>query len=160
MAQYMVCHNECDLILPGLLQGGLPRVALEEERFDNEWLVDALVLCAKEYQPRGDNFPSIDVYRCGYRDSVDPLLVPPEDYLRAIRMGEVVAELVQSGKRTLVTCHMGWNRSGLVTSIAMLNLRPTWSPEQVLHTLRSRRAGAMGNPYFCSILEAYALAQR
>jgi len=158
MAQHLVCHNEFDLILPGLLQGGLPRVALDEERLDNECLVDALVLCAREYQPRADSFPGVEVYRCAYRDSVDPEVVPPSDYMKAIRMGEVVADLVSSGKRTLVSCHMGWNRSGLVTSVAMLLLRPNWSPQKVLHTLRQRRAGAMGNPYFCSILDAYAVS--
>lgn len=61
--------------------------------------------------------------------------------------GVDVAAAVNEGKKVLVTCMAGQNRSGLVAAIA-LNRMTGWSGQVCLDHIRSRRPFALSNKTF------------
>lgn len=156
----LVCNNDWDHIYQGLYQGGAPSLA-DDRDIQEPVEVDVVVLCAREYQPHRMFLGNVERYRIPYRDTFDPGETSPEDLERAIKMGEVVAGLIShEHKRVLVTCWMGWNRSGLVSTIALLNLRPSWTAKDAIQWLQMHRYGAMGNPLFCDLVESYDRIRR
>lgn len=73
---------------------------------------DVVVLCAEEYQPA----LSCAVY-VGFNDTQTP---STRDVKQAVRAAKVVAAERAKGKRVLVTCAAGVNRSALVAAMALL----------------------------------------
>ncbi len=102
--------------------------------------MDVLVLCAEELQPPSAAYPGVHVIHAPMLDSYD---VPVETATRAARRA---VEHHRKGKRILVCCHMGLNRSGLVVGI-MLNLLGMRSSEAV-YLIKRQRSGALFNPAF------------
>lgn len=101
---------------------------------------DAIVLCAEEYQPT--DFPGVRVLHV----PLDDARPTPEEWLRANVAARDVASLLRAGKRVLVTCWQGRNRSGLVVALALRRMGMTG--QQAVERVRSRRAGALTNPHF------------
>lgn len=131
-------------ILPGLLyQGSVPPEGymLAEKGFD------AVFLCAGEHQPRAELFPSMLVYYCPLRDVRDPTA---EEIQAAKLAGRQVAMLILRNKRVLVTCAMGWNRSGLVNAFALMRLG--MPPKIAIARIKNRRKNALSNPTFVRLL--------
>lgn len=119
-----------------------------------------LVLCAKEFQPRSAEL--------GFRGSCKVLHAPIDDArltpLEVMTVKEAaldVARSVAAGRKTLVTCHMGLNRSALVTALAMLRLRPNLTAEVCIRVIRARRSKhALFNPHFVNLIEETARARK
>ena len=58
----------------------------------------------------------------------------------------------KSGKKVLVRCQAGWNRSGLVTALVLL--KDGYKPEEAVDLIRVRRSPhALSNTYFVRYLE-------
>lgn len=130
-----------DRVAPRLWMGGKPDLLSG---------FDVLVLCAKEYQPRGQ-YPHMTVIHVPLDDSG----IPPtraEIHAALVASREVSAEL-RRGRRVLVTCMQGRNRSGLVTALALRRLGA--SPEQAIRMVRAARGEhALANPWFAELVRS------
>jgi len=111
---------------------------------------DVLVLCAQELQPTQLAF-SRRLIRCPLPDGV----LTTNELRRALVVGRSVAQELADGHRALVTCHMGWNRSGLVAGLAM-GLCHRMSADQIVTRIRMLRSpNALGNQHFVQILKRF-----
>lgn len=124
-----------------------------------------LVLCAEEYQPphqvpgrfqallesfSGEPFPGVEVV---YAPNADDFIVPPsrEQLASAVQAAESVVAALRAGKKVLVTCWAGLNRSGLVTALSLHKLRGM-SGVAAIQQVKRYRKGALSNPHFQSAL--------
>jgi protein-tyrosine phosphatase len=108
-----------------------------------------IVLVSDEYQPPSTAFPGVRVRRFPFNDVPNP---SPQDFDIAWQAAEAVARDLALGRRVLVTCRMGRNRSGLVAALA-LHILTGASGAEVLDIVSSRRRDALGvkaisNPAF------------
>jgi protein-tyrosine phosphatase len=148
-----VNYNE---IYPNLYVGSAPH---EDEDLSN---FDALVLTATEWQLPTTRFP-VEVLRVPLVDGVwlhgRPLTPPMTDQeiRSAIAAAKQVASWLRQGKRVLVTCWMGLNRSSLVASLAVLMLHSDLPVNTVIENVRAARGDdALRNKYFLTLLKHYA----
>lgn len=118
--------------------------------FDRELPFDVLALCAVEIQPKQLAFRGA-VIRC-------PI---PDAYLtigqtqRALSSGRAVGEALRAGRRVLVTCAAGLNRSSLVAGIG-LGLVSRLPPSEIVLLMRKQRSpSCLHNPHFVEILDRY-----
>jgi len=146
--------QNADQITKNLWQGGVPSrgSALNEAGFDT------LVLCAREWQLPSVYFPKVKVIHAPNDDyPEDPSKPTPQQLQTAVRTAFEVADDIRSGKKVLVTCAAGMNRSGLVTAMS-LHLLYGWSgPRCVAHVRLNRTWGDDGymplsNPQFVRVL--------
>lgn len=125
-------------LIPGLLAQGSappPGAALP---------FDTIVLAAREYQP---NLPGYEVIRVPLSDDGPPP-TPEERELIRSNSSRIVRRLM-AGKRVLVTCRMGRNRSGVLAGRALVELGH--SPERVVTTIKRLRNG-LTNPHFADMV--------
>jgi len=101
---------------------------------------DVLVLMAEEGQPDMLVYPGKKVLRAPIDDGD-----LTERYDRRIQrvLPDVIAS-VQQGKRVLVTCMAGRNRSGVMVALALVHLLPCWTSEQIVSHIRARRKAISG----------------
>lgn len=130
-------------------QGGL-QDAIAAARGETEQRFDCVVFLAMEAQP------THDFVRDAVRGSTVTLIGEPLDDAdltrehrdRSLRLARQVARRVLEGQHVLVTCFMGWNRSGLVTALACHELTGH-AGETIVRTLRVKRgARVLGNRQF------------
>jgi protein-tyrosine phosphatase len=95
---------------------------------------DAVVLCAVELQSL--RFNGIPVIRAPFNDDTEYGPTPREINI-ALTAARRVQTLRQSGKRVLVTCAQGINRSSFVAALAMM--MDGNSATIVIDTIRERR---------------------
>jgi protein-tyrosine phosphatase len=137
---------DASLILPRLYQGAAPPpgAALKERGFD------VLVLTAREYQPPDVAFPGVRVLRAPLDDEERPL--SEEERISVIRTAREAASALEEGKRVLVTCAQGRNRSGLLSAIIahMTTGAPGWRCAEIVS---ERRPGALTNRAFRRTME-------
>ncbi|NNN35049.1 protein phosphatase [Streptomyces sp. S3(2020)] len=70
-----------------------------------------------------------------------------------IRLARAASEALDEGRKVLVRCHHGYNRSGLVIAHALI--RSGRSAEEAIRTIRSRRSPwALHNDLFVDYLRA------
>ena len=113
----------------------------------------AVVLCAIEHQPDAYRFGGVDVLHAPMDDDYRPLTPAERETARTARR-EVAVRLLE-GRRVLVTCHAGLNRSGLVSALSLLRIAPRgFTPYDAVRLVQSRRAGALRNPYFVDAILA------
>lgn len=124
-------------IAPRLWQGSRP----PEGRHLHDAGIDVLVLCALEHQPPARGYPGVEIIRAPMDDSST---VPKQIAESAARLAAI---RYQQGRVVLVACNMGRNRSGLVSAL-VLWLRRFGTGKRCADRVRSRRAGALTNPYF------------
>src|SRR5687767_7728110 len=62
-------------------------------------------------------------------------------------LADQLAEMVREGKKILVNCNAGRNRSCLLIAMTLMRLR-SWSGKQALTFVRERRPNAIANPHF------------
>jgi len=136
-----------DQIYPGLWQGAYP----PEGGYLASGGFRVLVLCAREIQPRATTFPGLEVVYAPNDDDYDRPITMDETRI-AINAAKRVARAIQMGKPTLVTCAMGWNRSGLVNAFALHLLTDKSGPECIAH-IQSCRRKSLTNPSFLQVLE-------
>jgi hypothetical protein len=109
---------------------------------------DVIVLCAEEWQPHLPQYPR--VIHAGFRDAAPK---PEETALAVSTAREVVRHIKLRGRSVLVTCQMGWNRSGLVTALA-LKMMGLSTREAVRRIREARGPNALGNKHFVAFLES------
>lgn len=147
-------YGDFDEISPGLFQGSYPEegLCLHNHGFD------VLVLCAQNYQTPAEKFPHVEVV---YAPNVDDLWQPPsEQRLRiASEAAKKVASFVREGKKVLVTCQAGLNRSGLVSAMA-LHVLHGWSGTRCVKQVQDRRFDALFNTQFVTVLRKLRAKRR
>lgn len=116
-------------MLPGLYQGSHPPegFSLYYAKFSH------LVLCAFELPRKPEDYPGVSVRMC----PMDDCEIVEVD--KVLRTAKSVADRVRLGKRVLVCCHMGLNRSGIVVGSAMRMLMG-WNGKDVVDHMRSHRS--------------------
>lgn len=136
---------------PGLLaQGDATSTGAPSRAFD------LVVLCAEEYQPHRGTFPSTT--RIVYAPIDDAVLSPREAYTAEVA-SDVVARTLQAGRRALVTCMAGRNRSGLVSALSLCRLYGCSGTEAVA-MVRARRPNALTNESFVDYLSRIQTRRR
>lgn len=117
-----------------------------------EPVVDArftiIAFCAAEIQPPLP--PRLNGLRILHVPLTDNPNSPMTDdeWMRAHEAGKKVAKYVLAGGKSLVTCAMGWNRSGIVNAVALHHAFGLSGP-QAAHQIKSTRgANALSNPSF------------
>jgi protein-tyrosine phosphatase len=111
---------------------------------------EALVLAAEEYQPPAHAFPGARVMHAPLDDHYDPLTA--EEWEHIIRAANFAAHHVRSGRRTLVTCQAGLNRSGIITALAVCLLTGA-SGREAVDLIQRRRPDALCNSNFVYHIE-------
>lgn len=131
-------------VVPGLFIGSRPPPGRHPD-------VDVIVLTAMEYQPRADAFPDVEVLHVPLDD--DPRRpMHKEEIVAALRGGRRVARRLRDGRRVLVTCAMGLNRSSLVAALAMSEVYGM-SADAIIERVRAARGPwALSNAYFEKLL--------
>lgn len=131
-------------VFPNLWQGSRPPRGSELQKLG----FSTVVFCADEWQPEVLGVEAI--YAPNDDDGVSE---PNATQLRvAVNAARRVAQQVKEGKKVLVTCWMGLNRSGLVSAIAMHILSGKTGSE-CAEIIREKREGALFNRGFVSTLE-------
>lgn len=113
--------------------------------------IDVIVLAAMEYQPRAELFPGTEMLHAPIDD--DPRRPMREDEIAAAtQTASRVARRLRAGRRVLVTCAMGLNRSALIAALAMQEVYGMGPDEIVARIRRARGAWALSNPNFEKLL--------
>lgn len=139
--QIITSNSTKDVVIPNLHMGGgwLPLSVIEQ--------FDALVLCAIDAVPPDDETAGIDVFRCWLWDAKP---TNPEIY-RARQAALFVKEQVVAGRKTVVTCQCGLNRSGLVVGLALRSLG--YDAEEAIRLVRAARGPfALSNEHFVEVI--------
>lgn len=134
-----------DKIIDNLYQGAAPPYGDAVAKLG----FHTLVLCAKENQ-REDLYPGVEV-----------ILAPGDDDCRVHRMerdlptwkqaAQIVVERVAAGKKVLVTCMAGLNRSGMVSALALHSITG-WPGADVVEHVQASRDMALCNDTFANYL--------
>jgi protein-tyrosine phosphatase len=137
-----------NIIQPDLAMGG---ALLDSSAAFEEF--DILVLCAGEWQPHvvlPDEDKTKRVVRVPYDDS-DTALIP--SVLKLLqKTAKELAEEHKNGKRILVTCMMGRNRSGLLTALVLMTRFGMPAAEAIALIKECRGDFALTNETFTSYL--------
>ena len=107
-------------------QSGFPRPFRDLRRHG----IDLVVLAAKEAQPDPETLawirahcPGLSLIVCGYEDTEDPAALPAI-VKTASGVARRVAQRIAQGKNVLVTCAAGYNRSGLISALVLMEQFP------------------------------------
>lgn len=133
----------CDAVVPGLWQGDFPEGAVDWSRFD-----DVVSMTAEE-------LPDVRLEVGGLWLHVpiwDGAMENPDGVRTAAR---TVAERVRAGKRVLVHCAAGLNRSGVVSARALMFLGHPVA-EAIARVRAARGPFALSNPAFVAWLHEEA----
>ena len=141
----IVPRGEMREVIPGLYVGSKPA--------HGRHAVDVIVLAAEEYQPHATRFPGSEVIHVPL-DDAPWRHMRPDEIAGAVRTGEAVARRLRAGRRVLVSCAMGLNRSALVAAIAMHDVHGMGADEIIARIRRARGEWALSNPNFEKLLRA------
>jgi protein-tyrosine phosphatase len=75
---------------------------------------------------------------------------PAPDFVTTRALADLVDDLRRDGKRVLVHCAAGINRSGLISAAALI--RAGWTADEAVATVRAARTGALDNQEFVAFL--------
>lgn len=115
---------------------------------------DVLVLCARELQPERVPFHGL-VVRCPIDDYPDHQMLA-----RVAATSRLLAKFIVNGKRVLVTCSAGLNRSALVAALVISQLT-TKSADEIIALIRDRRdPRALYNKHFVELIQSVVGAGR
>jgi protein-tyrosine phosphatase len=115
----------------------------------------AVALCAVEHQPGVKRFPGLNVVVSVPLHDGGAMFPPTEgELMAAMDASGIVSGVVADGGKVLVTCNMGYNRSGLVTALSLMRLQRSKSTDSIIADIRAVRPGALSNPYFADFLRA------
>lgn len=116
---------------------------------------DTLVLCAHELQPAVLGFGR-QVVRVPLPDSA----LTTDEIRRAIMGGREVGAALAAGRRVLVTCYAGLNRSALVASLG-LGMVTKMTPVQIITLMRTNRSHhCLHNPHFVDVITKFVGSQQ
>ena len=143
-------------VLDELWIGNAPAIQSAHEDGDVRPLsddFDTLVLCAAEYQPDGDLFSIEEVVHAPMFDAFEP--VSQRNAALIVKTARMVVDRLVEGKRVLVTCLAGRNRSGLVCALALCFGPPKVSAVDAIRLVREARGShALANPFFVKFLDS------
>lgn len=113
---------------------------------------DLIVLCADEFQPEAHIIakPGTEVIHAPNDDSERPLT--RQQACVAIAASRAVAKAFKSGKKVLVSCMQGRNRSGLVMALTLHRLYGM-AGERCRGYIRAKRPHALTNDSFNAFLD-------
>jgi protein-tyrosine phosphatase len=113
--------------------------------------IDVIVLAAEEIQSPAELFPGVEVIHAPLDD--DPSRSLREDEIAiATKTASRVARRLRAGRRVLVTCAMGLNRSALIAALAMHEVYGMSADEIIARIRRVRGSWALSNPNFERLL--------
>jgi len=105
---------------------------------------DVIVNMAKEINTKKLGVPVVKV---GLRDSIDaPLRYGNASARRVDEMAEQIAHWMNMGKKVLVICHAGLNRSNLMVGTVLLKMG--YDPATIIARLRKRSPLVLSNQSF------------
>lgn len=125
-----------------IYQGSMPSVG----KVVAECGFDVLVLAADENQDLNGEYEDIEVIAAPGED-IRGWPVDPEHTKIWEDASHIVADRVRAGKRVLITCMAGLNRSGMVTALTMHKLTG-WDAEKIIWWIQGRRSAALFNKDF------------
>lgn len=99
---------------------------------------DVIVYVAKEGQPKIHTPPGKLALYCPMEDDIYRP-VPPAVGAALHKTADVCAKQAGWGKKVLITCMQGKNRSGLLMGLTILKMFPSYTPEQAITLIRRRR---------------------
>jgi protein-tyrosine phosphatase len=130
-------------VYPRLAQGSVPT----EPRLHHTF--HTVVLAAEELQ----DVPlhGVEVVKVPLDDSGPP--PTQQQVVAAVTAARHVVRRWREGRSVLVTCHLGRNRSGLITALSLMMLGMT--DEQAIRAVRAARGPmALSNEHFVRVLAA------
>lgn len=107
---------------------------------------DAIVFAARELQPEERDYPGVQVVKAPL---VDTIVMTEAEERTAVMASTFVAASLLKGRRVLVTCAQGVNRSALIAGLAMRGAYGM-APAKVIETIRARRQPAIGMTPLCN----------
>jgi hypothetical protein len=130
-------------VIPGLWQGA--RLS------PGSYAFDVIVFGADEWQPKAAKFPGSTLVYARLSDVKKP---SKKSLHEAVAAAEVVADAYRAGKTVIVTCGQGYNRSGLITALALIILGH--DAEDVIALIRKTRGrSALRNRAFLRFVRAF-----
>ncbi|MFG1997851.1 hypothetical protein ACGFNU_01735 [Spirillospora sp. NPDC048911] len=136
-----------DEIVPGLWMGG--HVYRDAAGVRARAVVAAEFDLVLSLYRRDGHGPDVGVVQHCVEVPDGPLV--PEQIEAVCGLADTAAEAVRDGRRVLVRCHSGYNRSGLVIVQTLVNLG--YSTEDAIFLVRYRRSKwALNNPLFVDYL--------
>jgi protein-tyrosine phosphatase len=138
-----VCSLDASPITPQISQGSKPPEGPEVHRCG----FSVLVLAAQEFQPPRSRFRGISVLHA----PLDDAELTTREWLIANDAAATAAAAVLGGHHVLITCHMGLNRSGLITAL-VLRKAYNLSGVEAVRRVKRKREGALCNPSFVEAL--------
>lgn len=132
-----------DWIVTNVAQGSYP--ALRGEAFKH---ADVLVLCAEEHQAKGLKAPQgKHIVRLGFDDDIYRP-IPPEVGRIFHEHARNLGKMALGGRKLMITCAMGLNRSGLITALTLMH-GYRMRPSEAIKMIRARRSkDCLCNPMF------------
>lgn len=120
--------------------------------------ISLLILAAREYQPKHIERPDgsffvVDKIHVPLRDTI---LFTPREFLNTVRKAKSASDhavdYITRGENVLSTCHAGWNRSGIISGLALVKLTGAPGKQVVRHIRDKRCSSALSNPLFASVV--------
>lgn len=135
---------EASEIVKNLWQGSFPRPGREVRASG----FSLLVLCAHELQEPASSYPDVEVVHAPNYDD-DRRRLNRERLELAVMAARKVTKALQNGRKVLVTCAAGLNRSGLVTGLA-LHMYLGWEGADCVDMIRKKRGERHGLQPLCN----------
>jgi protein-tyrosine phosphatase len=143
----------CFRVLGGLWIGSAPPIG---------WTVgqhfDCLILSAMEYPPGPSCFPKVETLAVSMNDDGTPMR--KQEMAEAVRAAGKALAWLKAGKRVLVTCHAGLNRSGLICALVLCKGNGMTSERAVEAVRAARGPNALRNEWFLEFLSAYCSVRK
>jgi protein-tyrosine phosphatase len=131
-------YNDYNEIYDGLFQGSQPPKDFPFKEFG----FDVLVLCANECQ--NVDYDNVKIVKVPGLDVLDD---ENEAFCIWKNAANEIANDIKSGKKVLVTCFAGMNRSGFVSTITLRNLTGM-SIVDCINRVKEHRFGSLCNEVF------------
>jgi protein-tyrosine phosphatase len=152
----MTAYTDFDQLFPGLFQGSYPKLNKElMQQFDT------VVYCAVEKQPKPAEIKTVPSGKhvIGVPLDDDPYQpITREQAADLIKVARQLAAQVRAGKRVLITCMMGMNRSGLMSALTLMLSTGCTGSDAAITVSSKRRPMADGtralfNPMFARFIK-------
>lgn len=120
--------------------------------------ISLLILAAREYQPQhisgtGGSFSLVHKIYIPLKDITS---FSPREFKKTISNAKAAAKhavsYISRGKNVLSSCLAGWNRSGIISGLALVELTGASGKQVVYHIRKNRSRFALSNPLFAQVV--------